>query len=242
MARLGRFARWCRRSCLSACSLLIWGGMWLQVRLERIATERDVLKETSNLALAFEENIVRSINAIDQVILFLRDSYARDPARFDLLTWARERPFINDQTFQFSLVDASGGLVQSNLAATRQLVNLSDREHFRVHVGARPESVHQPAVTRSCVEPLLRAVHPADRWPRRRISRRRCGVGRSLLPCTVLRFVAAWSRLRHAGRAGWLPACRPAGNRDCSAARSPSCDCPNERRLAITAATRWKPR
>src|SRR5690349_11479537 len=31
---------------------LIWTGIWLQLRQERIATERDVVSETANLALA----------------------------------------------------------------------------------------------------------------------------------------------------------------------------------------------
>ncbi len=151
---------------LGCVLLLIWGGIWLQVQQERAATERAAIKETTNLALAFEENIIRSIAAIDQVLLVVRNSYARDPGRFDLARWVSDRPFINDQTFQLSLIDASGMLAQSNLAGTRQLVDLSDREHFRVHVGARPElAVHQQAVTRPRVKPLLRAVHPAGQWP-----------------------------------------------------------------------------
>jgi signal transduction histidine kinase/CheY-like chemotaxis protein len=137
-----RSARTLVQALLLGCVLLlIWGGIWLQVGQERAATERAAIKETSNLALAFEENIIRSIAAIDQVLLIVRDSYARDPGRFDLARWVSDRPFINDQTFQLSLIDASGMLVQSNLAGTRQPVDLSDREHFRVHVGARPDSL-----------------------------------------------------------------------------------------------------
>src|SRR5262249_4543171 len=120
---------------------LIWGAIWLQLRQEHIATERDAIKETRNLALAFEENIVRSISAIDQVLLFIRDSYARDPSRFDLNSWTRDRPFINDQTFQLSLIDARGMLVQSNLTQASAPVDLSDREHFSVHVNAMQDQL-----------------------------------------------------------------------------------------------------
>ena len=126
------------RLCAAAA---IWGGIWLQVQQERTATERAAIKETSNLALAFEENIIRSIAAIDQVLLIVRDLYARDPGRFDLAGWVHDRPFINDRTFQLSLIDASGMLVQSNLAGTRGPVDLSDREHFRVHVGTGADAL-----------------------------------------------------------------------------------------------------
>ena len=138
--RLGWIGRAIVQSLLLICVLmLIWGSIWLQLRQEYIATERDAIKETSNLALAFEENVIRSVTAIDQVILFVRDSYARDPARFDLRSWAHDRPFINDQTFQISLIDPSGRLIQSNLSQGAVPVDLSDREHFRVHVNAKQD-------------------------------------------------------------------------------------------------------
>ena len=55
------------------------------------------------------------------------------------MRWARERSFLNDQTRQISLIDACGMLVQSNLGPTPQPVDLSDREHFRVHVERRKD-------------------------------------------------------------------------------------------------------
>lgn len=114
--------------------ILVWGAIAMQLRQERIDAERDAIKDTGNLARAFEENIIRSITAIDQVILFARDSYARDPGRFDLNNWARDRPFLNEQTLQISIIDRRGMLVQSNLGPPPSPVDLSDREHFRVHL------------------------------------------------------------------------------------------------------------
>lgn len=164
---------------------LIWGAIWLQLRQEHIATERDAIKEARNLALAFEENIVRSISAIDQVLLFIRDSYARDPSRFDLNSWTRDRPFINDQTFQLSLIDATGMLVQSNLGQVP--VDLSDREHFR-HPRQRGagSAVHQPSGAGPRLRPPLGAVHPSHHGPGRRVPG--CGgrVARSALSRALL--------------------------------------------------------
>jgi signal transduction histidine kinase/DNA-binding response OmpR family regulator len=116
--------------------LLLWGSIALQLRQELLTTEHEAIEDTSILANAFEENVIRSIHSIDQVILFIRDSYARDPAKFDLLTWARARPFLNDLTLQISLIDPHGMLIQSNLGPIGTPVDLSDREHFRVQVGS----------------------------------------------------------------------------------------------------------
>ncbi|MEJ0015755.1 MAG: ATP-binding protein [Acetobacteraceae bacterium] len=137
--RAGRFAG--RAALLASVLALIWGAIWLQLAQERIATERDVRQETGNLTLAFEENIIRSIAAIDQVILIVRDAYARDPAQFNLRGWARDRAFINDQTFQIALVDSSGMLLQSNLEQAAERVDVSDREHFRVQADASRDAL-----------------------------------------------------------------------------------------------------
>lgn len=130
--------------------LLIWSAIALQLRQERVGIERETIKETSNLARAFEENIIRSITAIDQVIQFVRDSYARDPARFDLASWARDRSFLNEQTRQISIIDGKGMLLQSNLGSPREPVDLSDREHFRVQVAATQDRlfISKPVIGR----------------------------------------------------------------------------------------------
>jgi len=120
---------------------LIWGGIALQLTQELRATERDALEDTSILANAFEENVIRAIHSIDEVILFVRDSYARDPARFDLLSWARERPFLNEQMLQIALIDPRGMLVQSNFGPITTPVDLGDREHFRVHVNSKQDAL-----------------------------------------------------------------------------------------------------
>ena len=121
--------------------VLIWGSVALQLHQELRATEHNASEDTSILAQAFEENVIRSIHSIDQVLLFVRDSYARDPVRFDLQSWARERPFLNDQTLQIALIDPRGMLVQSNLGSITAPVDLSDREHFRVHVNSKQDTL-----------------------------------------------------------------------------------------------------
>ena len=133
---------WTARSLVQAlllgCVLLLIGAA-SGFRSDRSAPPLSAPQSRRNLALAFEENIIRSIAAMDQVLLVVRNPYARDPGRF-ARPLGKRTTFINDQTFELSLIDASGMLAQSN-SGTRQLVDLSDREHFRVHVGARPDSL-----------------------------------------------------------------------------------------------------
>ena len=87
---------------------LIWGAVVAELVQERRATLRDAMSDSANFARAFEQNIERSFDSIDQTLLFVRESYMRDPHHFDLTTWARQREFTNGPVFQVSVVDRDG--------------------------------------------------------------------------------------------------------------------------------------
>lgn len=87
-----------------------------------------------NLATAYEQHIVRAIKNIDQVLLFARSEFERDMTRFSVETIASRPYFPADITIQLALIGADGMMRASNLQSTGT-IDLSDREHFRVHVG-----------------------------------------------------------------------------------------------------------
>ena len=112
---------------------VLWAGLLHSLSVERKQALRSAVQDTSNLSRAFEENIVRSIKAIDQSLLYIRDSYEKDPAGFNIAAWTRSTQALTDMTFQISSIDKDGLMRASNLAAAGDRVDLSDREHFRVH-------------------------------------------------------------------------------------------------------------
>jgi len=119
---------------LGAFSVAVaWLGAWYISTEELKRTEAAAYQDTANLARAFEEHIIRLIQAHDQILIFARTSYSKDPQHFDLTRWAREQQFATNVTLQIATTNKRGILTGSNLGMPSPPTDLSDRDHFRVH-------------------------------------------------------------------------------------------------------------
>jgi signal transduction histidine kinase/CheY-like chemotaxis protein/HPt (histidine-containing phosphotransfer) domain-containing protein len=113
---------------------LIWASFYLALREEKQQIERGARQELGNLTRVFEEQIIRSFNAVDQTLLYVRDAYRRDPVGFDFGLWSRNGQVMTDFAFQLTLVDRNGMVIASSLGPTDAKIDLSDREHIKVHM------------------------------------------------------------------------------------------------------------
>ena len=119
-----------------AASILL-GLTWWHVfalvadnRAKELATaERDL----GNLTRVTQEHAIRTFRATDQVIQFIQSRYLEKGNKLDL-TALSEKGVIDTTIFpQVGIIDASGIYILANLPVTGKL-DLSDREHFKVHV------------------------------------------------------------------------------------------------------------
>lgn len=112
--------------------------LYLDQQYER--TIENARVTTDNLTRVFEQHIVRSIKSVDQALLFVRTEFEKDPDHFNLDSWANHDYFLSDLAVQMALIGPDGMMVASNVASTGA-VDLSDREHFKVHVDAKGDDL-----------------------------------------------------------------------------------------------------
>lgn len=116
-------------------TLLLLAGLWVAIALEQRAEREAVIataiNQNMNLAVAYEEHVVRTLKGLDGALIFARHEYQRLGSRLDINSHI-DNGIIDGRLFSIlSVVDEQGHVVLS----TRPIepVNYSDRDFFRIH-------------------------------------------------------------------------------------------------------------
>lgn len=110
---------------------------WLIVA-QRVSDSRQTYlvnaqRDLANLTRVSQEHATRTLRSADQVIRFVRDRYLEMGNKLNLMDLT-EKGVIDAEIFnQVGIIDEKGIYALSNRPLTGRL-DLSDREHFRVHV------------------------------------------------------------------------------------------------------------
>ena len=115
---------------------LMAGSLALHLQREYTQTEAGIYSVTGNLAHGFAENIQRSLEAIDQTLLYVRADYIANPTRFDLNRWTHDGPVVGRPQIRLAVLDAKGMLLSSNIGQASGKVDLSDSEIMQMQSGA----------------------------------------------------------------------------------------------------------
>jgi PAS domain S-box-containing protein len=113
--------------------ILSWSAIFYKINVERQAELAQVFRNNANLARVFEEHTIRTIQSVDQSILFLRNQYERVGSRIDIAGYVKDG-LINDDLFtQLGIINEKGLFSHSSLNAAIG-TDISDREYFRVQI------------------------------------------------------------------------------------------------------------
>ncbi len=111
--------------------LLVWSVIALYLMERHSLAMHVAAQDSRNLSKAFEENIRRSVDAIDTTIRAMRVARAHDPEHFDLPGWNQQSGLSRELTLQLSYADATGHIVGSDLGPVDSRISIADRDHFR---------------------------------------------------------------------------------------------------------------
>ena len=110
----------------------LWGAVLTIVMHNRGALRAGAEVDSGNMARVFAEHVRRTVTMIDLALKDYRDYHWSNPGVPPGEGW-RDAYLKEGGVFQWAVIDARGMATFSNLAPVTKPLDLSDREHFRVH-------------------------------------------------------------------------------------------------------------
>ena len=111
--------------------ITLWSVVIYQRQRDVAQVEAQAKTELSNMARAFAEHTTKMVQGADQAIRFVRRELRSRGAQLKLSEYIDNGDVIGDDYRQLAVIGADGFLIDSSLPFKR--IDLSDREHFRVH-------------------------------------------------------------------------------------------------------------
>ena len=133
----------------AAMTVVIWTAAALHLLTFKSQLFESVRQHSANLARAFERDVITSLRGVDWTVQLLRQHYLREPNSLDFAALARE--LTNGVSIQYVIIGPNGFTTLSSVATNTTPINLSDREHFRVHLESNRDTlfVSKPVLGRT---------------------------------------------------------------------------------------------
>ncbi|HYS65077.1 MAG TPA: EAL domain-containing protein [Paraburkholderia sp.] len=113
--------------------ILLWTVIFARLSVEKEATYREAMASAAILSAALEQHTVKAIHQVDQITRFVKYEFEKTPSSFDLASTVEKGVVQSETLVQVSLIDEHGTLIANTAELNPKRIDLSDREHFRVH-------------------------------------------------------------------------------------------------------------
>ncbi len=131
---------------------MLWMGISLKYYEDYRGDLKDAERSGKNFAMAFEENVLRSLGEIDKALLYLRRTIESRQENTDFHTIVSTTDVLSEIIVQVAIIDRDGIMRASNAGPQpAPTMDLSDREHFRVHLDSKEDKlfISKPVVGRA---------------------------------------------------------------------------------------------
>ena len=142
--------------------LALWTAVAASITTAREAAMDRTRSEGRNLAAAFADELTHILGGVAGAMEIVAHRMRTAGGAFDIHAWAREIPLLSNATIHAGIIGPDGRLVSTTLDPAPEPIDLSDREHFRIHLDGRFQGIFigKPVIGR--VSPQI-AIHVTRR-------------------------------------------------------------------------------
>ena len=124
-----------------AVGIMIIAAMWVMVGASIMAAREAAMDRTRsegrNLAIAFAGEVTNILGGVNGAMEIIAQHMRAARGQLDIHNSASEIPLLSNATIQGAIIGPDGKLVSTTLDLAPQPLDLSDREHIRVHLDGR---------------------------------------------------------------------------------------------------------
>src|SRR5271156_3130887 len=114
--------------------LAMWGLVAASIISSRNSDIHDAKSDAINFAAAFQDEVEHTLDATAGTMEIVARQIQKNNRQFELYHSAQEIPLLAAGTIQAAAIGADGRLVATTIEPHPQPMDLSDREHFRIHL------------------------------------------------------------------------------------------------------------
>ena len=120
--------------------VMLWAGIFLKYAQDVRSDLKDADRTSQGFTMVFEENVLRSIDELDNVLFYLRRGIEARKGSTDYNAILHSIDIPGDIVVQVSIIDAQG-IMRASSAGPQPAptVDLSDREHFRAQLDSKED-------------------------------------------------------------------------------------------------------
>ena len=121
--------------------LAMWTTVAASITTAREAAIDRTRSEGRNLAAAFADELTHILGGVASAMEIIAQCMRTTHGAFDVHAWAREIPLLSNATIQAGIIAPDGRLVSTTLDPAPEPIDLSDREHFHIHLDGRFQGI-----------------------------------------------------------------------------------------------------
>ena len=144
--------------------LAMWAMVIASITAAREAAMDRARSEGHNLAVAFADEVTHSFDGVAGAMEVVAQRMRAAHGQLDIYAWARDIPLLSSATIQGAIIGPDGRLVSTTRDPAPQPIDVSDREHFRIHLDGRYQGIFigKPVTGRVSHEITLNVTRRVD--------------------------------------------------------------------------------